>query len=75
MSPDEGRRPVRGRTVVFGLVLLALAVAVLVSALTDLHVDAGSVALAVLIGAGALLVVSGIRSATRGAPSPDASPR
>lgn len=69
MTGDRDRRPVRGRTVVFGLVLLVLAVAVLVSALTELHVDAGSVALAVLIGAGALLVVSGIRSTTRSTPS------
>jgi len=64
------RRGVRMRTVVFGLVLLAVAGAVLMAALTEVRVDAASVVLAVMIGAGALLVVSGIRSATRGTPSP-----
>lgn len=59
------RRGPRMRTIVFGLVLLAVAVTVLVSALTTVRVDPASVALTVLIGAGALLVMSGIRSAAR----------
>jgi hypothetical protein len=55
------RRGIRVRTLVFGLVLFATAVSVLVSQLTSVHVDPGAVALTVMIGAGLLLLVAGAR--------------
>lgn len=54
-------RGIRMRTIVFGLVLFATAVSVLLSQLTSVHVDPGAVALAVMIGAGILLLVAGAR--------------
>jgi hypothetical protein len=55
-------RGVRMRTVVFGLVLLVIAGAVLVGELTDITVDAGAVILALMIGCGLLLLVGARRS-------------
>ena len=55
-------RVVRMRTVVFGLVLLVIAGAVLVGQLTDVTVDAGAVLLALMIGGGLLLIAGARRS-------------
>jgi hypothetical protein len=57
------RRGVRVRTVVFGLALLVVSAACLVSVLTRIRVDAGVVALAVLVGAGAALLIGGLSAA------------
>jgi hypothetical protein len=57
---EPARREVRMRTVVFGLVLLVIAGAVLVGQLTDISVDASAVVLAVMIGGG-LLLIAGAR--------------
>ena len=58
-------RGIRVRTVVFGLVLLAVSVTVLVATLSAVHVDVAAVALAVLIAAGAALVAGGVAAAAR----------
>jgi hypothetical protein len=63
-----GRRPRRGirvRTVVFGLILLAISASVLVALLTTARVDATAVAFVVLIGAGAALLAGGVAAAVR----------
>jgi hypothetical protein len=59
------RRGVRVRTVVFGLVMVALAVLSLVAMLTDVRLDGSVVGLVLLVGAGAALVGGGIASAVR----------
>jgi hypothetical protein len=67
-SSEPGRRPGRGirvRTVVFGLVLLAISASVLVALLTTARVDATAVAFVVLIGAGAALLAGGVAAAVR----------
>lgn len=56
------RRGIRMRTVVFGLVLLAIAGSVLVAQLTDITIDAGAVFLALMIGCGVLLIAGARRS-------------
>jgi hypothetical protein len=56
---------VRVRTVVFGLVLLAISVTVGVSIVSDVRVDAAAVGLALFIGAGLALVGGGLASAVR----------
>jgi hypothetical protein len=61
------RRYPRMRTLVLGLVLAAVSVTTLVQLLTDVNVDGGAVALAVIIVAGVLLVAGGVASATRDA--------
>ena len=59
VPPSPG---VRMRTVVFGLVLLVIAGAVLVGQLTDVTVDAGAVLLALMIGGGLLLLAGARRT-------------
>ena len=59
------RRPLRVRTVVFGLVMLTISVISLVALLTEVHVDSGVVGLGLLIGAGAALVAGGVAAAVR----------
>jgi len=66
---DAARRSPRMRTLVLGLVLAAVSATSLVELLTDVHVDGGAVALAVIIAAGVLLVVGGVASAARDARS------
>jgi hypothetical protein len=63
-TPAEPTEPraVRMRTVVFGLVLLVIAGAVLVGQLTDITVNAGAVLLALMIGGGVLLIAGARRS-------------
>jgi hypothetical protein len=51
------------RTVVLGLACLAVSAAVLLAVYTDVHVSGRAFALAVLLGAGTLLFLSGARSA------------
>lgn len=64
-TPARTRRPVRVRTVVFGLVLLAISVVSLVALLTDVRVDGGVVGVSLLIGAGIALVTGGVAAAVR----------
>jgi hypothetical protein len=59
------RRTPRVRTVVFGLVMLAISVVSLVALMTDVQVDSGVVGLGLLIGAGAALVAGGAAAAVR----------
>ena len=66
-DPAPRSRAPRMRTLVLGLVLAAVSVTSLVRLLTDVRVDDGAVALAVLIVAGLLLVGGGIVAATRDA--------
>jgi hypothetical protein len=65
VDPATGRRPVRVRTVVFGLVLLTISVISLLSLLADITVDGSAVGLAVLIGAGVALLAGGMAAASR----------
>jgi hypothetical protein len=53
------------RTVVVGLIALAISVSVLLDTLTSIDIPAKTLALAVLLGAGALLLGSGIAAAVR----------
>jgi hypothetical protein len=62
---DATHRGIRVRTVVFGLVALAIAVTVLISTLTSVRVDGGVVSLIVLLGAGAALLGAGIAAAVK----------
>jgi len=66
-AADSVRTPrrVRVRTVVLGLVLLVISVAVGMSIVSDVRVDAAAVGLALLIGAGLALVGGGLASAVR----------
>jgi hypothetical protein len=66
--PDAGVARTSGprmRTIVFGLVLLAISITGLVRMLTDVHVDDAAVLLTLLIVAGALLLGGGVASAVR----------
>lgn len=65
-----GPRGVRMRTLVLGLVLLAISATTTVRLLTDVHVDNGVVLLVLLLVAGALLLGGGILGAAREARSP-----
>jgi hypothetical protein len=56
-----GRRGVRMPTVVLGLVLLVIAVSVTIGQLTDIDIDPGAIVIAVMIGAGILLVTGARR--------------
>lgn len=62
IEAEPAPRVMRMRTVVFGLVLLVIAGAVLVGQLTDVTVDAGGVLLALMIGGGVLLIAGARRS-------------
>ena len=64
-DPGRERRGFRVRTVVFGLVMLAISVTSLVTLLTPVHLDAATVGLALLIGAGAALLLGGLSAAIR----------
>lgn len=64
------RRGPRMRTLVFGLVLLAVSVTTSLRLLTDVHVDDGIVVLVLLLVAGALLLGGGVIGATREARAP-----
>jgi hypothetical protein len=55
-------RRARMRTVVLGFVLAVVAITALVGQAADVSVDAGSVAVVLLIGAGLLLLVGAVRS-------------
>ncbi|HET9656452.1 MAG TPA: hypothetical protein VFP72_13935 [Kineosporiaceae bacterium] len=59
------RRGIRVRTVVFGLILLAISTSTLITLLSSIRVDGTAVTVAVLIGAGALLVAGGLAAAVR----------
>jgi len=62
---ERHRRGVRIRTVVFGLVMLAISVAGLLDVLTSLRVDGAVIGLALLVGAGAALLLGGLAAALR----------
>ena len=59
-APD-GRRPVRMRTVVVGVVMLAIALVALLNLTTSIHLDPGGVALTLLIVCGVLLIAGARR--------------
>lgn len=59
------RSPLRMRTMVIGLVALAVSVTTLITELTSIDIPAKAVTLTVLLGAGGLLLASGILSAVR----------
>lgn len=62
----SGQRPgIRMRTIVAGLIALTISATILLDALTSIDINGGLVALAVLIGAGVLLLASGIMAAVR----------
>jgi hypothetical protein len=65
------RRGLRMRTLVLGLVLLAVSATTVVRLLTDVHVDDGIVLLVLLLVAGALLLGGGVLGAAREARSPN----
>jgi len=65
LATPTPRPGIRMRTVVIGLVALTISATVLLDALTALDINGGMVALAVLIGAGLLLLASGILAAVR----------
>jgi hypothetical protein len=68
--PSSRPRGPRMRTLVLGLVLLAISVTSAVRLLTDVHVDNGVVALVLLLVAGALLLGGGVLGAAREARAP-----
>jgi hypothetical protein len=55
----------RLRTVVFGLVLLSVAALSLIGALTEVRLSPSLVAVAILVGAGFVLVAGGLSAALR----------
>jgi hypothetical protein len=59
------RRGIRVRTVVFGLVLLAISASVLVTLLSTMRVDATAVTVVALIAAGTALLAGGLAAAVR----------
>ena len=63
-SPGGGRG-VRVRTVVVGLVAMAVSASVLVGSLTQARLDSTVLTLIVLIGAGVALLAGGIAAAVR----------
>ncbi|MGZ4651084.1 MAG: hypothetical protein ACXV3A_11185, partial [Kineosporiaceae bacterium] len=68
LGPDDDmpdRPGIRMRTIVLGLVLLAVSGTSLVRLLTDVHVDDTAVVLTLLIVAGVLLLGGGVASAAR----------
>jgi hypothetical protein len=68
--PPARSRGLRMRTLVLGLVLLAISVTTTIRLLTDVHVDNGVVLLVLLLAAGALLLGGGVLGATREARGP-----
>lgn len=65
LEPVPARRPMRLGTVVFGLALLTMAVVSGVGALAEIRPSFPLVAVAILIGAGFVLVVGGLSAAVR----------
>jgi hypothetical protein len=63
--PRSVSRAPRMRTLVLGLVLLAVSVTTSLRLLTDVHVDDGIVVLVLLLVAGALLLGGGVLGAAR----------
>ncbi|MBK6871900.1 MAG: hypothetical protein IPJ14_00425 [Kineosporiaceae bacterium] len=63
--PTTSRPPLRMRTVVVGLVALAVSITTLINQLTSIDIPSEAVTLAVLLGAGGLLLASGILAAIR----------
>lgn len=60
---DRGRLPARVGTVVWGLVVLALAALIIIAGLGIVALDGTYVLIGLMIGAGAALVVGGLLSA------------
>jgi hypothetical protein len=63
-APAHRRTP-RIRTLVFGLVMLAVAGTVMVASVADVRVDGGAVFLVVLVAAGVALLGGGIAAAAK----------
>ncbi len=61
----RGGRPVRSRTVIFGLVALAISVTQALTILTSIRVDGATLTLVVLLGTGAALLAAGITTAIK----------
>ncbi len=64
-SKRVGGRGIRVRTVVLGLIAMAVSASVLVGSLTRARLDGTLVTLVILIGAGAALLAGGIAAAVR----------
>lgn len=62
---DDGTRPPRVGTVVWGLITVIVGILLLTAELTNIALDPGLVFMGLLIGAGLALVVGGILSMTR----------
>jgi hypothetical protein len=69
-APDRApARLMRLRTVIFGLMLLAVSVLSVIGATTEVPLSASWVAVAILVGAGFVLVAGGLSAALREAAS------
>jgi hypothetical protein len=62
-APDSGRLPTRVGTVVWGLIVLALAALIIIAGLGLVALDGTYVLIGLMIGAGAALVIGGLLSA------------
>lgn len=63
-EPAQTRRRPRVGTIVWGLIVIALAVVLILAELATLNLDMGQVMIGLLIGAGLALVVGGVISAS-----------
>ncbi|MBG6189239.1 hypothetical protein IWX64_000159 [Arthrobacter sp. CAN_A212] len=59
---DDGGRPVRAGTVVWGLIAITVGILVLLAQLVDINLDTGLVLMGLLVGTGIALVVGGLVS-------------
>jgi hypothetical protein len=62
---SPARRPMRLRTVVFGLVLLTVSVLTLLGSVAGIRLSVPMVAVVILVGAGFVLVAGGLSAALR----------
>ncbi|KUM36201.1 hypothetical protein AR689_19845 [Arthrobacter sp. EpRS71] len=65
-TDDDGPRQARIGTVVWGLIVIALAALIVISTLGWVRLDGTYVLIGLMIGAGAALVVGGLLSARKG---------
>ena len=65
LEPEPKRSPARVGTVVWGLVVLALAALIIISRLGFVALNGTYVLIGLMIGAGAALIVGGLLSARR----------
>ncbi len=62
-NPADPRRSPRVGTIVWGLIVIALAVTLILAEVATINLDMGQVMIGLLIGAGLALVVGGLISA------------